>query len=215
MARIFHPLFLLLASSTEKELARQNQYLKEENRTLRAKLPKRITVTPEERRRLVKVGKKLGPAIKELITIVTPGTFARWVRDGEKPKGKPRKTGRPRTPQEVRDLVVKIAAETGWGYTRILGELKRLGIRKISRQTVKNILKEHGFDPGPTRGQGTWDEFLKIHATTLWQCDFFRGCQRTGSNKKAEPHVASMRIRRHTTAAAMLVQALIDIADRS
>ena len=48
-----------------------------------------------------------------------------------------------------------------------------MGIRKITRQTVKNILKEHGFDPGPKRGKGTWDEFLKIHAETLWQCDFF------------------------------------------
>ena len=37
---------------------------------------------------------------------------------------------------------------------------------------MKNILKEHDLDPGPLRGRGTWDEFLKIHAATLWQCDF-------------------------------------------
>jgi len=43
----------------------------------------------------------------------------------------------------------------------------------VSRNTVKNILKHHGLDPGPKRGVGTWDEFLKLHATTLWQCDFF------------------------------------------
>ncbi|MDB5384383.1 MAG: Integrase core domain protein [Planctomycetaceae bacterium] len=42
----------------------------------------------------------------------------------------------------------------------------------MSRQTVKNILKEHDIDPGPLRGKGTWDEFLKIHANTHWQCDF-------------------------------------------
>ena len=58
------------------------------------------------------------------------------------------------------------------GYTRILGELRKVGIRKISRQTVKNILQEHGLDPGPQRGKGTWDEFLKIHADTLCQYDF-------------------------------------------
>jgi putative transposase len=34
------------------------------------------------------------------------------------------------------------------------------------------LLREHGFDPGPKRGE-TWDEFLKMHAATLWQCDFF------------------------------------------
>jgi hypothetical protein len=35
----------------------------------------------------------------------------------------------------LRDLVVKIARETGFGYTKILGELRGLGIsRKICRQ---------------------------------------------------------------------------------
>jgi putative transposase len=34
-------------------------------------------------------------------------------------------------------------------------------------------LKANGLDPGPQRGLGTGDEFLKIHAATLWQCDFF------------------------------------------
>ena len=29
----------------------------------------------------------------------------------------------PKKPDEVRELVLKIARETGWGYTRILGEL--------------------------------------------------------------------------------------------
>ena len=36
-----------------------------------------------------------------------------------------------------------------------------------------NILKAAGLEPGPKRGPGTWDEFLKIHRETLWQCDFF------------------------------------------
>lgn len=68
---------------------------------------------------------------------------------------------------------MKLARETGWGYTRILGELKTLGIRSVSRNTVKNILKAKGLNPGPQRGPGTWDEFLKMHADTLWQYDFF------------------------------------------
>jgi putative transposase len=37
---------------------------------------------------------------------------------------------------------------------------------------VKRILKEHGYDPMPKRGDGSWDEFLKRHAASLWQCDF-------------------------------------------
>ena len=65
--------------ATHSELAAQVQYLKIENEILRSKLPKRVTVTPAERTRLVKFGKKVGGAIRELITIVTPRTFARWV----------------------------------------------------------------------------------------------------------------------------------------
>ena len=38
---------------------------------------------------------------------------------------------------------------------------------------MKNILAAHGLTPGPHRGEGTWDEFLKMHAQTLWACDFF------------------------------------------
>lgn len=68
--------------------------------------------------------------------------------------------------------MLRLARENSWGYTRILGEIRKLGIKSISRQTVKVILKENDIDPGPKRGQGTWDEFLKIYADTLWQCDF-------------------------------------------
>jgi putative transposase len=66
-----------------------------------------------------------------------------------------------------------LAKDNGWGYTRILGELRKLNIRSVCRNTVKNILRENGIDTGPQRGFGTWDEFIKIHAATLWQCDFF------------------------------------------
>lgn len=141
---------------------------------LRTRLGKQIRLTPGERARLLKLGRPLGRAIRALITIVTPITFARWLREdaGATAKVRPKKPGRPCTAQDIRHLVLRIARETGWGYTRILGELKKLGIRTVSRTTVANILREHGFDPGPKRGEGTWDEFLTIHAKTLWACDF-------------------------------------------
>jgi len=171
MSRFFHPLILALARATEPELARMIEYLKAENRILRSKLPKRVTCTPAERARLVELGRKVGPAIKDLITIVHPRTFARWV-SGEKKGTARRKPGRPRTPEAIRELVIRMAQENGWGLGRILGELKKLGIRKVCKSTVRNILKEHGFDPGPKRGEGSWDEFIKMHAKTLWACDF-------------------------------------------
>lgn len=175
MNAILHPIFALLASVTRQELARQVAYLKEENRILRARLPQRLVATPQEKRRLLKVGRKLGVQLRDLISIVSYQTFVRWVREKEAAhtaKQVARKPGRPRTLDEIRELVLKLARENDWGYTRILGELRKLGISRISRQTVKMILNEHAIDPGPKRGKGSWDEFLKIHADTLWQCDF-------------------------------------------
>jgi putative transposase len=103
---------------------------------------------------------------------VTYDTFRRWRRKacGFVPRGP---KGRPKKPAEIRELVVKIARETGWGYTRILGELRKLGINNISRQTVVNILKETGYNPYSNKGPGSWNDLIKRHAETLWQCDFF------------------------------------------
>ena len=67
----------------------------------------------------------------------------------------------------------RIAKETGFGYSKIIGELRTLGISRICRQTVKNICKEEGIEPSPKRRAGTWDEYLKAHAESLWACDFF------------------------------------------
>ena len=81
--------------------------------------------------------------------------------------------GRPRTLESVREIVLRLARETGWGYGRIVGELRKLSIFSVSRSNVRNILLEAGIKPSPKRGKGTWDEFVKIHAETLWQVDFF------------------------------------------
>ena len=145
MTRILHPILALMASATRQDLGRQVAYLKEENRILRARLPERLVATNEEKRRLIKVGQKLGTQLKELMSFVSYQTFSRWVREraavGNKPIPAPtRRPGRPRTDNEIREIVLKLASENSWGYTRILGELRKLGISKISRQTVKNIL---------------------------------------------------------------------------
>jgi putative transposase len=168
MGRLFHPLLFLLAKCTRHQLIRQIEFLNAENQMLRAHLKTHhVYLSPEERSRLLELGRALGPAIKEIISIVTYETFVRWARTGP---ARPivRRPGRPRTSDETRALILKFAAETGWGYTRILGELRKLGMTKVSRQTVVNILKEAGHQPGPRRGPGSWDEFLKMHAETLW-----------------------------------------------
>jgi putative transposase len=109
--------------------------------------------------------------VKHLVTIVKPATLLRWIRE-ERRGWKPAQRGRPKTRVDIRELVLMFAAENGWCYTRILGELKKLGITSVSKNTVKRILRAAGYDTGPKRGWGSWDEFLKRHAVSLWQCDF-------------------------------------------
>lgn len=119
MSKLIHPLLMLIAGATDRALARHLQYLKEENRILRGRLPKHIRVTDRERRRLLRFGKPLGSAIKDLITIVTPRTFARWVQAEKAQTGKRqgRQTGRPQNGRRHP------------GVDRTAGQGDRLGLR--------------------------------------------------------------------------------------
>jgi len=109
------------------------QFLREENRILRAKLPDRISTTPEERSRLLRFGVPLGDAVEGLISIVKPETFARWVRKGP---GRRRvgKTGRPRKPEEIR--------VPGFSYT--LGQILVAGQSRI-RSNISLIGSNRGI----------------------------------------------------------------------
>ncbi|WP_339909515.1 integrase core domain-containing protein [Symmachiella dynata] len=173
MGRVFQPLLFLLARCTRNELIRQVEWLKAENEMLRKRIDKkRIFLEPEEKARLMKLGQEIGPGLKHFITIVSYQTYLSWLRKARKGYV-PKKMGRSRTAESIRKLIVKIGSETGWGYTRIMGELKKLGLKPPSRNTVKRIMKSHDLDPGPNRGPDSWHEFLKRHAETLYQCDFF------------------------------------------
>jgi transposase InsO family protein len=199
MARLFQSLLFFLARCTENDLRRQIEFLKVENEMLRQRVPKqRIFLKKEERAKLIKLGKGIGPGVRHLVTIVHPRTYQRWI--SEKNAGKPNKEmGRPKTLESIREIVVRIAKETGWGYGRILGELKKLRIRAIGQSTIKNILKDAGMLPRPKKGPGTWDEFLKMHADTLCQIDFFSKCIWTRKGLRqcfvlAFLHVATRRV---------------------
>ena len=66
MSKIFHPLLALIASATDKELAKYVEYLKHENKILRSRLPKQVHTTHEERSTLLKYG---NPLIRDTPTI--------------------------------------------------------------------------------------------------------------------------------------------------
>ena len=129
-------------------------YLREENRVLREQLgPRPLRLTDAQRRRLAVRGQKLGRRIlAQVAGIVTPDTILRWYRRliARKYDGSARRRrGRPITPREVADLVVRMAVENPpWGYTRIRGALANLG-HDIARNTVKRILHDHGIEPAP------------------------------------------------------------------
>jgi putative transposase len=153
-------------------------YLREENRVLRAAYGSRLRLTDDQRRRLAVKGKVLGRRrLAAIAGIVTPDTILRWYRRlvAKKYHGSAkRRPGRPRTMPDIAALVVRMANENPtWGYTRIRGGLKSLG-HEVARNTIKAILKDHGIAPAPERGTKTpWKTFLAAHWNGLAAADSF------------------------------------------
>src|SRR5262245_47089190 len=154
-------------------------YLREENRVLRAvNGSRRLRLTDDQRRRLAVKGHVLGRRhLAAVAGIVTPDTILQWCRrivaktyDGSKR----RRSGRPTTKPDIAALAVRMANENPtWGYTRIRGGLKHLG-HDLARNTIKAILKDHGVDPAPERRTTTrWKTFLAAHWDGLAAADFF------------------------------------------
>ena len=59
-----------------------------------------------------------------------------------------------------------------WGYMRIAGELKKLGVA-ISATSVSNVLRAHGLSPAPRRSGPTWEQFIRAQARGILATDFF------------------------------------------
>jgi hypothetical protein len=63
--------------------------------------------------------------------------------------------------RETREPVLRLARENSqWGYPRIVGELKGLGIA-VSATTVRAWLRAAGLGPAGQRQGMTWREFLR------------------------------------------------------
>jgi putative transposase len=84
-----------------------------------------------------------------------------------------RRPGRPPIGCELRELVVRLARENpSWGYQRIVGELRKLGVA-VSASSVRNILVKAGLPPAPRRHPQSWRRFLRAHGESILACDFF------------------------------------------
>lgn len=129
MSSWFSPLLFLLAGSNEQQLRRQIEFLKAENEMLRKRVPKqRIFLDNEERERLLTLGDAIGSGVLKLITIVHPRSYQRWSERRSQGKKPTKRMGRKGTPESIHEIVIRLAKETGWGYGRIVGELKKLRI---------------------------------------------------------------------------------------
>ena len=74
---------------------------------------------------------------------------------------------------ETVELVVRLARENSlWGYVRIVGEARKLGI-VMSATSVRAILRRHGLGPAPRRGGPSWVGSPRAQAAGTLATDFF------------------------------------------
>jgi putative transposase len=171
LCRLIQLVVLLCRSERSKEV--EILLLRHELAILRRQR-RRAPVRPVDRAILAALARAL-PRSAWAGLSVRPATLLRWHRQLVRRRwtylhGRP---GRPPLDRRVEALVVQLARENpGWGYRRIVGELRGLGIC-LSATSVRTILIRHGLPPAPQRNEHSWRDFLRRHAATTLACDFF------------------------------------------
>jgi putative transposase len=171
ICRLLQLVVLLGRSDRSKEL--EILMLRHELAVLRRQ-QRRPRFSPSDRLWLAALSRALARTSRPAFP-VTPETLLRWHRQlvsrhwtypGRRP-------GRPRVGREARVLIVRLARENAtWGYVRITGELRKLGI-EVSPSLVRNVLIAAGIPPAPQRARLDWRSFLRQHAASTMACDFF------------------------------------------
>jgi transposase InsO family protein len=170
--RLFAVLGTLTAIfKTSAQLRLENLALRQQLTVLRRSAPKRLKLTAADRIFWVWLRRVWGDW-KSALMIVKAETVIAWQRKGFRlfwtwriHHGKP---GRPKVPQEVRDLIRMLSrSNPRWGAPRIHGELLKLGIA-ITEPTVAKYMVRHRKPPSQT-----WRTFLENHVKTMVSVDFF------------------------------------------
>jgi transposase len=169
--RLFALVLLLARSDGSKEL--ELLVLRHELSILRRQA--RRPQLAESDRLVLAALSRLMPRRSWQAFLVTPETLLRWHRRivacrWTYPHRRP---GRPPVDRAVRQLIVRLARENShWGYVRIVGELRKLGIT-VSATLVRNVLSRAGIPPAPARAGSSWRSFLRQHRHTIVACDLF------------------------------------------
>jgi putative transposase len=115
---------------------------------------------------------QLWPGWQSALAFVQPHTVIAWqrkrFRDHWRRLSQQGTAGRPVLAKEVRVLIRQMwQANPTWGAPRIVGELRKLGI-KVAKSTVEKYRTRPKKSPSPT-----WKTFLKHHVQDLVASDFF------------------------------------------
>jgi len=112
---------------------------------------------------------------RSALVVVKPATLIRWHRQGFRLfwRWKSKRPGRPKLPNNLRQLIRRMAAKNpGWGQERIADELKLKLRISISPRTVQKYLTANGPRRTPDPHQ-RWLTFVRNHARVIVACDFF------------------------------------------
>jgi putative transposase len=169
-------LLLFSFSKTRKDLFLTIAVVKKENEILKRNISfqkRRIRLQKQDRVFLT-ISSRLSQLARGAVSIVQPETLLAWYRRLSRrfwtfPSKQP---GRPRTPMEIRELVLKMKNENIlWGNGKIQGELLKLGI-ELDRRTIARIIADFRVK-GRIQNGITWSKFIKSHVESLFATDFF------------------------------------------
>jgi putative transposase len=172
LCRLLQLVVLLCRSERSTEL--EILLLRHELAILRRR-SRRGVVRPVDRAILAALARPL-PRSAWASLSVRPATLLRWHRQLVRrrwtyPHRRP--PGRPSLDRRNQALFLRLPRQNpSWGYRRIVGELRGLGI-STSATSVRTILIRHGLPPAPQRDELSWGDFLRRQAATTLACDFF------------------------------------------
>ena len=130
-----NPLLAKIQRLFSRDLALENDYLRQENKILRRKLGSRVPLTEADRRILVKYGLRIKDRLGEVVSIAKPETLLAWHRRQKQQKwtfgNRAQAPGRPRKSEDAEALVL-----SAWQSKTVPGATTALAASSKSSGTV-------------------------------------------------------------------------------